>query len=127
MPPIDPLAAIKARLWRWHLGRVLVHQFSLMARRLAPAPAARKKSSGDDTGQAVRWQRVRTRKEPELGLAAFKHEQQQERQGILAHGFRAAEQAADDRATPPGGKGRTTRRAGRGRAVQGAVQRARPR
>ena len=115
---ISLVLAIKAALHRWHLGRVLVHQFSLMARRIVPEPDGREHRSRDDTGRAVRWQRVRTVKAPELGLAAFKHEQQQERRTELARGFQAAEHAADDRKTPPREKGSAARGSGRGRATQ---------
>lgn len=121
MPPVDPLATIKAELWRWHLGRVFVHQFSLMARRIVSAtPKEQKKRRQDDTGRDSRWQRLKSGKTPGLGLVAFKHQQEQERRAAITGNFQAAERAADERKPPPDEGGGAARGADRGREAQAA-------
>lgn len=94
-PPVDPHAAIKTELWRWHLGRVFVHEFSKLARRIRPEPPPQKRRRTDDTGDGrARWQRTKP-KPPQMGLAAFKHAQQQEQRAATVRDFRAAESTAD--------------------------------
>lgn len=115
MPPVDPLAAIKAALHRWHLGRVLVHQFWLMAQRRKPEPEPVRRSTGGGSG---RWQRVRVADRVEPGLVAFKHAQQQEQRAAMERSFRAAEHMADDRMKPPDDTGGSARGSGHGRAAQ---------
>lgn len=115
-PPPDPLAAIKAELWRWHLGRVFVHQFALIARRIVPPSAAQKKRD-DGTGRGSHWQRRKSGKTPELGLVAFKHQQDQARRVAMTGSFQAAERAADERKPPPDDGG-AARGADRGRGRQ---------
>jgi hypothetical protein len=101
-PPVDSTAAIKAELHRWHLGRVLVHQFSQLARRIVAAPAETKRRRTDDTGSiGGRWQRVRPVKVPELGLAAAKHAQQEQQRAVMASKFGTADVVAAIRAEPP--------------------------
>jgi hypothetical protein len=66
-------ARLRGDLHRWSMGRALVHQFSLVAKR-APEPSSQ--PPGPVVNHNVRWQRYRTPPLTVPGLAAVKHGQQ---------------------------------------------------
>ena len=81
-PAPAPVKTIVDGLRQWSFCKTVVHQFKLIAERIIPRrePTTKRRKKGEGKADWWRhpWSRVRPTPKVERGLAAVKHEQQQE-------------------------------------------------